>query len=74
MPGTVVAVHVADGDDVEAGQTIVTVEAMKMEHRITAPISGRVTRRHQRGRPRPSRRRRRDPSHPIATSETNETS
>ncbi|MET0784442.1 MAG: biotin/lipoyl-containing protein, partial [Leifsonia flava] len=43
MPGTVVAVHVADGDEVEAGQTIVSIEAMKMEHRITTPISGRVT-------------------------------
>ncbi|MEL4318760.1 biotin carboxylase N-terminal domain-containing protein [Leifsonia sp. YIM 134122] len=43
MPGTVVAVHVADGDHVEAGQTIVSIEAMKMEHRITTPISGRVT-------------------------------
>ncbi|KQQ96010.1 acetyl/propionyl-CoA carboxylase subuit alpha [Leifsonia sp. Leaf325] len=43
MPGTVVAVHVADGDEVEAGQTIVSIEAMKMEHRITTPITGRVT-------------------------------
>ncbi|KQX08363.1 acetyl/propionyl-CoA carboxylase subuit alpha [Leifsonia sp. Root1293] len=43
MPGTVVAVHVADGDEVEAGQAVVSIEAMKMEHRITTPISGRVS-------------------------------
>ena len=42
MPGTVVAVAVADGDTVEAGDTIVTVEAMKMEHALTAPVSGTV--------------------------------
>jgi acetyl-CoA/propionyl-CoA carboxylase biotin carboxyl carrier protein len=43
MPGTVVAVHVAEGETVEAGAPIVSVEAMKMEHRILAPIAGRVT-------------------------------
>ncbi|HEV7741493.1 MAG TPA: biotin carboxylase N-terminal domain-containing protein [Pseudolysinimonas sp.] len=42
MPGTVVAVPVADGDRVEAGDTIVTVEAMKMEHALTAPVAGVV--------------------------------
>jgi acetyl-CoA/propionyl-CoA carboxylase biotin carboxyl carrier protein len=42
MPGTVVAVPVADGENVEAGQTVVTVEAMKMEHKLTAPIAGVV--------------------------------
>jgi acetyl-CoA/propionyl-CoA carboxylase biotin carboxyl carrier protein len=42
MPGTVVAVAVKDGDTVEAGATIVTVEAMKMEHALTAPVAGTV--------------------------------
>jgi acetyl-CoA/propionyl-CoA carboxylase biotin carboxyl carrier protein len=40
MPGTVVSVAVAPGDHVQAGDTLVTVEAMKMEHRLTAPVAG----------------------------------
>ncbi len=40
MPGTVVSVAVAAGDRVDAGDTLVTVEAMKMEHRLTAPVAG----------------------------------
>jgi geranyl-CoA carboxylase alpha subunit len=43
MNGRVVAVMVAVGDTVEAGQPIVTLEAMKMEHVHAAPSSGRVT-------------------------------
>ncbi len=43
MPGSVVAVAVAVGDQVTEGQTLATVEAMKMEHRITAQQAGRVT-------------------------------
>ncbi len=42
MPGTVIAVPVAAGDRVEAGDTIAVVEAMKMEHRLLAPVSGTV--------------------------------
>jgi acetyl-CoA/propionyl-CoA carboxylase biotin carboxyl carrier protein len=42
MPGTVVAVPVADGDRVSAGDTVVTVEAMKMESPLTAPVAGIV--------------------------------
>jgi propionyl-CoA carboxylase alpha chain len=42
MPGTVLAVQVAAGDEVEVGQLLMTVEAMKMEHRITAPRTGVV--------------------------------
>ncbi|HEV2375574.1 MAG TPA: biotin carboxylase N-terminal domain-containing protein [Streptosporangiaceae bacterium] len=42
MPGTVLTVQVAAGDVVEAGQLLMTVEAMKMEHRITAPGAGVV--------------------------------
>ncbi|GAA3959661.1 acetyl-CoA carboxylase biotin carboxylase subunit [Actinomadura viridis] len=44
MPGTVLAVKVAEGDLVAAGQPVVIVEAMKMEHTVTAPVAGRVTR------------------------------
>ncbi len=42
VPGTVVAVDVAEGDQVSAGQTLLVLEAMKMEHRITAPVDGLV--------------------------------
>ena len=44
MPGTVVAVAVAEGDAVEAGQTVLVLEAMKMQHTVTAPHAGSVTR------------------------------
>lgn len=44
LPGTVVAVHVKAGDDVKRGAPLVTVEAMKMEHTLTAPHDGRVVR------------------------------
>lgn len=40
MPGTVVALPVPDGTRVEAGTTVVVVEAMKMEHPLTAPHPG----------------------------------
>ncbi|SLJ93137.1 acetyl/propionyl/methylcrotonyl-CoA carboxylase subunit alpha [Arthrobacter sp. P2b] len=42
MPGTVVSVPVADGDAVEAGQVLASVEAMKMEHQLLAPLAGTV--------------------------------
>ncbi|ROR66776.1 acetyl/propionyl/methylcrotonyl-CoA carboxylase subunit alpha [Agrococcus jenensis] len=42
MPGTVVAAHAADGDSVAEGQAIVSVEAMKMEHVLRAPVAGTV--------------------------------
>jgi acetyl-CoA/propionyl-CoA carboxylase biotin carboxyl carrier protein len=42
MPGAVVAVHAADGDTVAAGDRIVTIEAMKMEHPVLAPHDGVV--------------------------------
>ncbi|GAA1775332.1 acetyl/propionyl/methylcrotonyl-CoA carboxylase subunit alpha [Agromyces lapidis] len=42
MPGTVTAVLVADGDRVEPGDAVVAIEAMKMEHRVTAPVAGIV--------------------------------
>ncbi len=40
----VVSVNVVTGDTVEAGQTIATIEAMKMEAAITAPKAGTVAR------------------------------
>lgn len=40
MPGSVVAVGVENGTEVAAGTTVVTVEAMKMEHALTAPTDG----------------------------------
>ncbi|WP_407662909.1 biotin/lipoyl-containing protein [Mycobacterium tilburgii] len=39
-----VSVSVAEGDRVSAGQTIATIEAMKMEAPITAPKDGTVAR------------------------------
>jgi acetyl-CoA/propionyl-CoA carboxylase biotin carboxyl carrier protein len=42
MPGTVVSVGVADGAEVIAGTVVVTVEAMKMEHALSAPVDGVV--------------------------------
>ncbi len=43
LPGVVVAVHVAEGEPVSAGQPLLVVEAMKMEHAICAPRAGAVT-------------------------------
>lgn len=37
MPGNVVRVAVSEGETVAAGQTVVVLEAMKMEHAVTAP-------------------------------------
>jgi acetyl-CoA/propionyl-CoA carboxylase, biotin carboxylase, biotin carboxyl carrier protein len=42
MPGAVVAVGFSDGQAVDAGAVVVTVEAMKMEHALTAPVGGVV--------------------------------
>jgi 3-methylcrotonyl-CoA carboxylase alpha subunit len=43
MPGRIIAVAVAEGQAVRAGQPLVTLEAMKMEHVLTAPFDGVVT-------------------------------
>ncbi|ROT97581.1 acetyl/propionyl/methylcrotonyl-CoA carboxylase subunit alpha [Altererythrobacter sp. FM1] len=43
MPGKVIAVDVAEGDSVTAGQRLMVLEAMKMEHALTAPFDGTVT-------------------------------
>lgn len=42
MPGLIVRVNVSVGDEVEAGQGLVVMEAMKMENELRAPSSGRV--------------------------------
>jgi propionyl-CoA carboxylase alpha chain len=43
MPGTVISVAVEAGQSVEAGQTVLVLEAMKMQHTVTAPQAGVVT-------------------------------
>jgi 3-methylcrotonyl-CoA carboxylase alpha subunit len=42
LPGVVVAVKVAEGQTVAAGEVLMVIEAMKMEHAITAPHAGTV--------------------------------
>ena len=42
MPGSVIATHVGEGDTVSAGTPLMVLEAMKMEHTITAPRDGVV--------------------------------
>ena len=44
MPGTVVSVDVAVGDPVCVGQTLLIIEAMKMQHVISADVGGNVRR------------------------------
>ncbi|MBJ7357132.1 biotin carboxylase N-terminal domain-containing protein [Nocardioides sp.] len=43
MPGTVVSVTAEVGQQVEAGQTVLVLEAMKMQHRVNAPYAGVVS-------------------------------
>jgi 3-methylcrotonyl-CoA carboxylase alpha subunit len=43
MNGAIVAVQAKVGDKVKAGQSLVIMEAMKMEHAIKAPADGVVT-------------------------------
>jgi pyruvate carboxylase len=40
----VVTLQVAEGDTVEAGQPVATIEAMKMEAAVTTPVAGTVSR------------------------------
>ena len=43
MPGVVLEIRVSNGDTVSAGDTLLTLEAMKMEHHVKAPYNGTVT-------------------------------
>jgi len=43
MPGRVVKVLVAEGTSVNVGDSLLVVEAMKMENRVQAPIAGTVS-------------------------------
>jgi propionyl-CoA carboxylase alpha chain len=43
MPGTVVSVNVEAGQAVTAGQPVLVLEAMKMQHTVKAPTDGVVT-------------------------------
>jgi len=42
IPGTVAKVLVKAGDNVKAGQSLIIIEAMKMETQIAAPVGGKV--------------------------------
>ena len=44
MPGTVVAIHVAEGDGVAAGQVVVVLESMKLFMELTSPVDGKIAR------------------------------
>ncbi len=46
IPGKVVAVNVAPGDQVEPGQSLVVLEAMKMENELAAENGGTVVKVH----------------------------
>ena len=43
MPGLIVSLKAKEGDSVQAGQTLLVMEAMKMENAIAAPYSGTVS-------------------------------
>jgi biotin carboxyl carrier protein len=42
MPGTLIKLFVKEGDAVEEDQIVAVLEAMKMEHQLRAPFSGKV--------------------------------
>jgi len=43
MPGKILSLSVSEGETVSKGQSLVTLEAMKMEHSMSAPFDGTVT-------------------------------
>ena len=43
MPGKILAIEISEGDSVAAGQLLVLMEAMKMEHQIVAAFDGSVS-------------------------------
>lgn len=42
IPGTILEVHVSEGDTVEEGQLLLKFIAMKMHNSITAPFTGKI--------------------------------
>jgi propionyl-CoA carboxylase alpha chain len=46
MPGAIVRIAVVQGEHVQAGQPLLWLEAMKMQHQISAPVGGTVTELH----------------------------
>jgi acetyl/propionyl-CoA carboxylase alpha subunit len=42
LPGLVVTISVAEGDEVEEGAALLTIEAMKMQNEVRAPRGGRI--------------------------------
>ncbi len=44
MPGSVLSIKVGPGDSVEVGQTLLVLEAMKMENAVNAPVAGTIER------------------------------
>ena len=42
LPGVIVSIPVKEGDEVKKGQTVMTIEAMKMESEISSPINGKI--------------------------------
>jgi 3-methylcrotonyl-CoA carboxylase alpha subunit len=42
ITGMVISVEVAEGERVERGQVLATLEAMKMQHMVLAPVAGLV--------------------------------
>ncbi|AKG92549.1 biotin carboxyl carrier protein [Geoglobus ahangari] len=42
LPGTIIKILVSPGDEVKAGETLLILEAMKMENEIVSPSSGKV--------------------------------
>ena len=43
MPGRIIALHVQAGDTVQTGAPLLVLEAMKMEHTLSAPSAGQVS-------------------------------
>lgn len=42
LPGLVVAINVTEGDEVEEGAALLTIEAMKMQNEVRSPRAGRI--------------------------------